>query len=161
VLVDLVIESYHPKAKIVKDAAAGGVLMSAIVSVIIGYIIFIDRVGKDAEKLLGFLRGLDLKVTAAILICTIVLLLIINTLFKKEVFQKGILDTVIAFVVSAIAAAVVMWNGSIQSSILFFGICVVVVLSRVKRKLQNIYNLLIGVIPGFLAVLVIYQAIKG
>ncbi|HWO97975.1 MAG TPA: diacylglycerol kinase family protein [Bacillus sp. (in: firmicutes)] len=38
--VDLVTESRHPLAKIAKDAAAGAVLIYAIVSVIVGILIF-------------------------------------------------------------------------------------------------------------------------
>lgn len=38
--VDLVVDEYHPSAKIAKDAAAGAVLMSAVMAVIIGAIVF-------------------------------------------------------------------------------------------------------------------------
>lgn len=41
--VDLIIQEKHPKAKLVKDAAAGAVLISAISSAIIGLIIFIPK----------------------------------------------------------------------------------------------------------------------
>jgi len=39
-LVDLVIDEYHPLAKQAKDVAAGAVLLYAILSVIVGIIIF-------------------------------------------------------------------------------------------------------------------------
>jgi len=38
-LVDLVSPGYHPLAKIVKDVTAGGVLLTAIVSVIVGLLL--------------------------------------------------------------------------------------------------------------------------
>jgi len=38
-LVDLVSPGYHPLAKIVKDVTAGGVLLTAIVSVIVGLLV--------------------------------------------------------------------------------------------------------------------------
>lgn len=41
--VDLVTLEKNPKAKIAKDVAAGAVLISAIVSAIIGFMIFISR----------------------------------------------------------------------------------------------------------------------
>lgn len=43
VLVDLVSPEIHPKAKIIKDVAAGAVLIASIGAVIIGLIIFIPR----------------------------------------------------------------------------------------------------------------------
>ena len=44
VLVDLVSPAYHEKAKIVKDVAAGAVLISAVLSVLIGLLIFIPKI---------------------------------------------------------------------------------------------------------------------
>jgi undecaprenol kinase len=43
VLVDLVSPNYHEKAGIVKDAAAGAVLVAAIIAAIIGLIIFVPK----------------------------------------------------------------------------------------------------------------------
>ena len=42
--VDLVTEDYNEKAKIAKDVASGAVLLTAIMSVIIGVIIFLPRI---------------------------------------------------------------------------------------------------------------------
>ncbi len=49
--VDLVTEEKKPLAKLAKDTAAGAVLFSAIVSVIIGCIIFLPYLLELAEKL--------------------------------------------------------------------------------------------------------------
>ena len=38
---DIVSETYHPIARIVKDVAAGAVLISSLISVVIGYLIFL------------------------------------------------------------------------------------------------------------------------
>lgn len=43
-VVDLVTEEYNEKAKIAKDVAAGAVLISAINSVAMGLIIFLDKI---------------------------------------------------------------------------------------------------------------------
>ncbi|MDF2523937.1 MAG: dgkA [Clostridiales bacterium] len=44
VMADLLVQIYHPKIKIIKDLAAGAVLISALISMIIGTIIFFDKV---------------------------------------------------------------------------------------------------------------------
>ncbi len=43
-VVDLVTEEYHPLAKVAKDTAAAAVFVFAIISVIIGLIIFLPKV---------------------------------------------------------------------------------------------------------------------
>ena len=45
--VDLVTTEYHPLAKAAKDAAAGGVLVAAFSSVIVGLIIFGPRIWSE------------------------------------------------------------------------------------------------------------------
>ena len=42
-IVDVIVDVYHPKAKIIKDVAAGAVLVSAFVSMLVGYFIFFDK----------------------------------------------------------------------------------------------------------------------
>ena len=42
--VDLITKDYHPLAKAAKDAAAGAVFVYALLSVIIGLIIFIPKI---------------------------------------------------------------------------------------------------------------------
>ena len=42
-LVDIIVDVYHPKAKIIKDIAAGGVLVCALFSIIIGFAILFDK----------------------------------------------------------------------------------------------------------------------
>lgn len=48
VLVDLVSPAVHPKAKIIKDVAAGAVLLAALTAVVIGLIIFIPKIFNHA-----------------------------------------------------------------------------------------------------------------
>lgn len=47
--VDLISPQYHPSAKVIKDIAAGAVLISALTSIIIGLVIFVPPL----LKLLG------------------------------------------------------------------------------------------------------------
>jgi len=43
VMVDFIVDVYHPRAKIIKDVAAGAVFVSAIFSIVIGGIILFDK----------------------------------------------------------------------------------------------------------------------
>ena len=42
--IDMITEEYNPLAKIAKDVAAGGVLIATLNSVVVGYILFYDKI---------------------------------------------------------------------------------------------------------------------
>jgi diacylglycerol kinase (ATP) len=43
VMVNIIVDVYHPKAKIIKDVSAGAVFVSALFSIVIGGIILADK----------------------------------------------------------------------------------------------------------------------
>lgn len=156
VLVDLIVDSYNPRAKVIKDAAAGAVLVSAAVSAIVGYMIFIDKVSKDAERVLEFLKGFDVRVAVAALCISPVLFLVWGIAVKKEVTVKTAVDGGIAFLLSSTATAVLLLNGNIKTSILFSGIVAIIIFSRIKRGFKNIFELSAGAVIGFEFILLTY-----
>mgnify|MGYP006345401227 FL=1 len=50
--VDLVTTEYSPLAKIAKDVAAGAVLVSALNSIMVAYLVFFDRLNPSTLSLL-------------------------------------------------------------------------------------------------------------
>jgi len=44
VMVDIIVDVYHPRAKIIKDVSAGAVFVSAFFSIVIGGVILLDKV---------------------------------------------------------------------------------------------------------------------
>ena len=54
-VVDLYTDLYHPKAKIAKDVAAGGVVITAVNAMIVAYFLFFDKISDIG---LNFLRNL-------------------------------------------------------------------------------------------------------
>ncbi len=160
VLVDLVVDSYHPKAKIVKDVAAGGVLMSAIISVVVGYIIFMDKLAPDAEKIVKMLKNLDIRLTAAALAVIILAVLTVWILRGGKTAAKESIDGFIAFFAFLTASGVILWSGSIEVSVLFLGIAVLITASRIKKKIRNIFELISGAVLGFLVLLLVYQVLS-
>lgn len=53
--IDLVTREYHPLARIAKDVAAGAVLLNAMLSVLIGALVFIPHLWPLAQRLLAHL----------------------------------------------------------------------------------------------------------
>ena len=53
-VVDLYVDVYHPKAKIAKDVAAGGVVITAINAIIVAYFLFFDKI---SDMGIAFIRS--------------------------------------------------------------------------------------------------------
>lgn len=53
VMVDIIVDVYHPRAKIIKDVSAGAVFISAFFSIIVGCIILLD---KFIHKIMYFIK---------------------------------------------------------------------------------------------------------
>ncbi|WP_024834742.1 diacylglycerol kinase family protein [Ruminiclostridium josui] len=54
VVVNIIVDVYHPKAKIIKDVSAGAVFVSAIFSIVIGLLILWDKVIHKLSMLLAY-----------------------------------------------------------------------------------------------------------
>ena len=55
--IDMITEEYNPLAKIAKDVAAGGVLIATLNSVVVGYILFYDKLTEISQSLLYTIRN--------------------------------------------------------------------------------------------------------
>ncbi len=49
VVVDLITEEYHPLAKTAKNVAAGSVLLTALAAIVVGFLLFFDKVADRLE----------------------------------------------------------------------------------------------------------------
>ena len=61
--VDLVTQSYNPVAKLAKDIAAGAVLIASLNALVVGYLIFFDRLNTGTELLVFKLRSSTVSYT--------------------------------------------------------------------------------------------------
>ncbi len=56
VMVNIIVDVYHPKAKIIKDVSAGAVFVSAIFSIAIGVIILGDKLLNKVISIIDYIR---------------------------------------------------------------------------------------------------------
>lgn len=55
VMVNIIVDVYHPKAKIIKDVSAGAVFVSAIFSIVIGLIILGDKLINKVISIIDYI----------------------------------------------------------------------------------------------------------
>jgi diacylglycerol kinase (ATP) len=157
VLINAIIKVHHPKAKIVKDVAAASVLISALNALIIGYIVFIDRISTGLEMLITRISSYPPNMILVILIVTVSLVLIIKTITNRGTpFQGGIPSghSAIAF---SIATSIALWSGNVTIAFFAFLLAFLVAQSRIEGKIHTLIEVLLGGIIGLLVTVLIYK----
>lgn len=158
VVIDTLIGIYHPKAKIVKDTAAGAVFVSAVLSVIVGYFIFYDRVSTTLEIGIIRIKQAPMHITLISLIITSIIVLTIKSIYKKGTpFSGGMPSGHSAISFSAVTA-VALWTENINITILILIVSLLVVQSRLEGKIHTIFELIAGAFIGFSVTLLLFKA---
>lgn len=157
--VDLATTEYNPVAKIAKDVAAGAVLVSAINSVFMGYLIFFD-------KFIHFSLNVFLKIrrsTTHMTFIIIVLVLLITVLLKSK-FYKGKGTHVQGGAVSghaalsfAIATIIGFLTNSGITVILGYFLAFLVAESRVEGKIHATSEVIMGAVLGIAITVLVFK----
>ena len=70
--IDMITDEYHVLAKIAKDVAAGGVLIAALNSAVVGYLLFYNKLTELSDSVLNTIRQSQIHLT---LICIVLVLI--------------------------------------------------------------------------------------
>jgi len=71
-VVDLFVDVYHPKAKIAKDVAAGGVIITALNAIVVAYFLFFERLSQMGTKILSSLTSSPTHLAFVSVVLTII-----------------------------------------------------------------------------------------
>lgn len=157
VIVDVIVDVYHPKAKIIKDVAAGAVLVSAFLAILVGYFVFFDKLSSGIEMGIQKIRQSQMYLTITALLITIILVLLMKAAFRKGTPFKGGMPSGHAAVAFSITTAISLWTDDAKIAILCLVISLLVVQSRFEAKIHSAFELSIGSAVGVLVTLLIFQ----
>ncbi|WP_064579845.1 diacylglycerol kinase [Streptobacillus moniliformis] len=150
-IVDLVSPEYSEVAKIVKDVSAGAVLVSAIGSVCVGYLIFYDRLialyfnGDNFFKLVGRIGN----VTMIIITLVSLSVILIKAYLRKGTSLEGGMPSGHSSIAFAMFAIVMFLTSDARIIILVLLMALLVAQSRVKSKIHTLNEVIVGAILGF------------
>lgn len=162
VVVDIVSPQYHPMAKTAKDVAAGGVLVAAIGSAVMGYVIlsrYIFPIYKEVLDMIGPPNPDEMGTLVSILIVVIVVV-ILKAVTGKGSPMEGGLPSGHAAVAFSIATAVSLNTRDPISSILTLSLAVMVSHSRLLLRIHTLREVVLGALVGSSLTLVILLAFK-
>ena len=159
--IDLITKEYHPFAKIAKDIAAGAVLIAALNSLVVGYLLFFDRLNPITNLVLFKIKSSEVHLTFVAIILVTLLTIGFKAKYYKGKgthFQGGTVSghSALSF---CIATIISFLANHILITTLAYGLAVLVAESRIEGKIHSILEVVYGGILGTLIGIFVFQII--
>lgn len=158
-VVDLYVDVYHPKAKIAKDVAAGGVVITTINAIIVAYFLFFDKMADIGLAFLENVTSNPVHLTFAIMVIVIIAMLALIA-YAKTNKHKTLNAKLVPSGHAAIgfAANTLIWllTDNIVILMLSLVISILLVESRMAAKEHTLAEIIFSSCFGTVLVLVLY-----
>ncbi|ASW43661.1 diacylglycerol kinase [Clostridium isatidis] len=158
--IDMSMNHYHPLAKIAKNAAAGAVLITAINAIIVGYIMFWDKITQISYRVIFKIKHSEpYTIFIALAIVTIVTL-IIKAIFGEGTPLRGGMPSGHSALAFSLATAISLITEEAICIVLSYLMALITAQSRVDSNVHSIFEVIIGAIFGTLLTLLIFIIFK-
>ncbi|WP_130806632.1 diacylglycerol kinase [Senegalia massiliensis] len=155
--IDMFTSEFHPLAKIAKNVAAGAVLVAALNSIMVGYLLFFDRVNPFTKSIIFKIRSSPVHLTfICILLITIITIVIKTVTQTGTPFKGGIISghAALAFTISTV---VTFLTENTLIATLSFMLAILVGQSRIEGEIHTFFQVVNGALLGILITVLIFQ----
>lgn len=158
-IVDLITDKYDDRAKAAKDIAAGGVLISSGVAVIVAYFLFVDKISNATNIVLDSILSSKLHVLLTIIFAIVLLAVILKGMFGKgDSFSQAYPSARVALAFGLTAYVYIITKNLFVMAISLI-LSVMIAQIRIENtRIKPIY-MVISAVLGILVVLIIYQIV--
>lgn len=163
-VVDLYVDVYHPKAKIAKDVAAGGVVITTINAIIVAYFLFFDKITDIGLTFIHNVTNSPSHLAFSIIIITIIAILALIA-YAKTNKHKGFNEKFVpsGHATIAFAANTLIWLLTDNFVILILSLVMAILLaeSRIAAKEHKLSEVVFSACFGTIMVLILYGISMG
>ncbi len=163
-VVDLYVDVYHPKAKIAKDVAAGGVVITTINAIIVAYFLFFDKITDIGLTFIHNVTNSPSHLAFSIMIITIIAILALIA-YAKTNKHKGFNAKFVpsGHATIAFAANTLIWLLTDNFVILILSLVMAILLaeSRIAAKEHKLSEVVFSACFGTIMVLILYGISMG
>ncbi len=157
--IDMITKEYHPLAKLAKDISAGAVLIAAMNAMLVGYLLFFDKLNDLTGVIIFKIRSSSVHLTFVSLILVVLLTIGIKARFYRgrgTHFQGGIVSghSAVSFCIATIVA--VLSENILVITMTFF-LALLVAESRVEGRIHSLSEVTLGGILGIIVGILIFQ----
>ena len=160
-VVNLLYKKYDKEAKIAKDVGAGAVLVTAFNSLLVGYLIFFDRISKFSVNVATKIQNSTEHLTFIAIAMVVLFTVILKSVFSKgkgTPFKGGAVSghSALGFCLAAIISFVA--NNSIVT-LISFAMAILIAESRVGAKIHSLAEVIFGAILGISIATILFKII--
>lgn len=151
---------YHPLAKIAKNASAGAVLVTAVNALLVGYIIFWDKISNLSYDVIHKVKESEPYMIFIALVFVVLATLIIKSIFGEGTPLRGGMPSGHSALSFSIATAISLITEEPICIVLSYLMALITAQSRVDSNVHSIWEVIVGALFGTLLTLLIFVIFK-
>lgn len=155
--IDVLANYYHPLAKIAKNVSAGAVLVAASNAIVVGYLLFFDKLKPISNNVLFKIKQSDTTVVFICLILVVIVTIIVKALYGEGTPLRGGMPSGHSALAFGTATAISFLTADMLVITLCFFLAFMVAQSRVESKIHTFYEVFVGTVLGILITVLIFK----
>jgi diacylglycerol kinase (ATP) len=157
--IDATTNFYHPLAKIAKNVSAGAVLVTAINAVLVGYVVFWDRLTPFNRTLMSKLKKSDPDMIFFILVIVCIATVVVKAIYDEGTPLRGGMPSGHSTIAFSVATAITLLTNEPLIMVLSYLLAVIVAQSRVDSEIHSILEVIFGGVFGTLLTLLLFKVL--
>ena len=158
--IDMTTNYYHPLAKVAKNASAGAVLVTAINALIVGYIIFWDKLSQFSYEVVHKVKNSQPYTIFIVLVIVSIATIIAKAIFGEGTPLKGGMPSGHSALSFSIATAIALITEEPTCIMLSYLMAFITAQSRVDSEVHSLSEVIVGALFGILLTLLIFTIFK-
>lgn len=155
--IDVLANYYHPLAKIAKNVSAGAVLVAASNAIVVGYLLFFDKLKPITNNVLFKIKQSDTSVVFICLILVVIVIIIVKALYGEGTPLRGGMPSGHSALAFGTATAISFLTADMLIITLCFFLAFMVAQSRIESKIHTFYEVFVGTVLGILITVLIFK----
>jgi diacylglycerol kinase (ATP) len=159
--IDLATTSFDPLAKIAKDIAAGAVLIASVNAIVVGYLVFADRLTQPSSRLVTRVREAPINLTLIALILIILIVIASKALTGRGTPLSGGLPSGHAALAFGgwTAITFIVDDQRVVVSFVALIMALLVAQTRVESGIHTVSEVVLGAVTGTLVTMILFQVL--
>lgn len=155
--IDVTTNYYHPLAKVAKNTAAGAVLVTAINAVLVGYILFWDKLSSLTFTVMVKVKQSEPYMIFLVLVIVCIATIVVKAIYGEGTPLKGGMPSGHSAIAFSIATTIALITEESTSILLAYLLAFIVAQSRVDSEVHSILEVVLGALFGAALTLLIFQ----